>query len=218
MAHNPKNKKEVESRVERRIFTLPVGIETREGKEDSRTVVGYAAVFDKWSAPIYGWFREKIAPTAFDKVLDQDTVCLFNHDKNLILARNNATLKLSVDKTGLRYEFEAPNTSLGNDLLENIRLKNITKSSFAFTTKSAEWTKSEEEGLEEDRTILEVEDLIDVSPVTFPAYPDASVDMVAKREFESYCKENRESEENMPEVNTDFEITKAKLRLRKHSV
>lgn len=212
METKPKNKKEIESRVERRVFVLPVQIETREGDTDSRTVYGYAAVFDKWSDPIYGWFREKIDPAAFNNVLNQDTVCLFNHDRNLVLARNNSTLKLTVDATGLRYEFEAPNTTAGNDLLENIRLGNITKSSFAFTTKRAVWVKSEEEGLDEDRTILEVETLIDVSPVTFPAYPDASV---ATREYESYCAEHREKEEDTKSVS--IQTLEDELELLKYS-
>jgi len=207
----PKNKKEVENRTERRVYEMPVNIETREGDEDSRTITGYAAVFDKWSDPIYGWFREKIDPAAFDKVLDQDTVALFNHDKNFVLARNNKTLKLSVDTTGLRYEFEAPNTTLGNDLLENIRLGNIAKSSFAFTTKRAEWIKSAQEGLEEDRVILEVEQLIDVSPVTFPAYPDASV---AAREYEGYCTEHRAED---PPKEISHQTLEDELELLKYS-
>jgi len=185
-----KNKKEIDSRLERRFFVLPVKIEKREGDAESRTIIGYAAVFNKWSDPIYGWFREKIDPAAFNAVLNQDTVCLFNHDRNQMLARNGITLKLSVDATGLRYEFEAPNTTLGNDLLENIRLGNIKNSSFAFTVKRAEWKKNDDDTqIEEDRTILEVEELIDVSPVTFPAYPDATV---AKCEYESFCAEKRE--------------------------
>ena len=208
-------KQQQDTRVERRFFELPVEIETREGKP-SRHVYGYAAVFNKWSAPIAGWFREKIDPHAFDNVLDQDTVALFNHDQNLVLARNNTTLKLSVDETGLRYEFDAPNTTAGNDLIENIRLGNIKSSSFAFTVKRAEWAKNtDKEGdVEEDRTILEVENLIDVSPVTFPAYPDA---IVASREYQNYC--NREREEVPNEESTpDLEIEKEKLKLIKHSI
>lgn len=189
MENQPKNKKEVDNNIERRFFTLPVTIEKRADEAESRTIVGYAAVFNKWSDPIYNWFREKIDPAAFNNVLNQDTVCLFNHERNLVLARNGGTLKLSVDATGLKYEFEAPKTTIGDDLLENIRLGNIKHSSFAFVTKRAEWAKSSEDTLEEDRTILEVETLIDVSPVTFPAYPDATV---AKREYESFCAEKRE--------------------------
>ena len=150
-------------------------------------------------------------------MLNQDTVALFNHDKNLILARNNKTLKLSVDATGLRYEFESPDTSAGNDLLENLRLGNIRNSSFAFTVLTVEWTKNSDPNIdvEEERTIKEIETLIDVSPVTFPAYPDATV---AKREYQSYCESHREKSGKKPPVPSDFEIRKAKLRLKKHSI
>ena len=213
----PKNKKELENRTERRFFNLPVQIEERgDGPSGSRKIVGHAAVFNKWSDPIL-WFREKIDPAAFDNVLNQDTVALFNHDKNLVLARNNATLKLSTDAIGLKYEFEAPNTSVGDDLLENIRLGNIKNSSFAFTVKRAEWAKNtDKEGdVQEDRTILEVENLIDVSPVTFPAYPDATV---ANREYQSFCESHRENEEEKPAGPSGFEVRKAKFRLKKHSI
>ncbi len=208
-------KQNIDGRAERRFYNLPVTIEKRDGKE-SRTIVGYAAVFNKFSDPIGGWFREKIDPGAFDNVLNQDTVCLFNHDSNLVLARNNKTLVLSVDDVGLQYRFEAPNTTAGNDLLENIGLGNIVKSSFAFTTKRAEWAKNtDNNNIEEDRTIMEIENLIDVSPVTFAAYPDA---VVAKREYDVYCTEHREAEEEETDDNgNSLEILNAKLRLRKHT-
>lgn len=211
MENQPKNKKDVENREERRFFVLPVNIEKREDDQESRTIYGYAAVFNRWSDPIYGWFREKIDPAAFNNVLEQDTVCLFNHDRNQVLARNKSTLKLSVDATGLRYEFEAPKTSLGNDLLENIRLGNIKNSSFAFTVKRAEWAKNTDDTqIEEDRTILEVENLIDVSPVTFPAYPDATV---AKREYENFCAEKRNDENEI----ISHQALEDELELFKHS-
>ena len=198
-----------DTKIERRFYELPVKIETRDGNTESRTVVGYAAVFDKWSNSMGDWFREKIDRHAFDNVLDQDTVALFNHDANLVLARNSAnTLKLSVDDTGLRYEFEAPNTTAGNDLLENIRNGNVSHSSFAFSVKTEQWGKSESPDVEEDRTIVEVDQLIDVSPVVFPAYPDTSV---AKRSFDEYQKKNKSK-------SSDLEIRKAKLSLSKHSL
>jgi HK97 family phage prohead protease len=216
---NDKRKQQQDNRVERRFFQLPVEIEQREGQKQSRKVVGYAAVFNRWSSPILGWFREKIDEHAFDNVLNQDTVALFNHDKNLVLARNNKTLKLSVDSTGLRYEFEAPNTTAGNDLLENIRLGNIKSSSFAFTVKRVEWEKNTDSNVdvEENRTILEVENLIDVSPVTFPAYHDATV---ASREYQEYCSHQRKEpeEEQTHEPVSDFEILKEKVKLIKHSI
>jgi len=61
--------------IETRYFAVPVTIEKRDGEEDSRTIVLYAAVFDKWSKNFGGWFREKIARGAFDNCLnDEETV------------------------------------------------------------------------------------------------------------------------------------------------
>ena len=139
---------------------------------ESRKVVGYAAVFDKDSENL-GGFVERIAPGAFDGVLKDDVAALLNHDPNFVLARNNKTLKLEVDKVGLRYEFEAPNTTAGNDLIENLRLGNISKSSFAFSVDEDDWdVRSDGPDM---RTIKRVKRLYDVSPVTYPAYPDTSV-------------------------------------------
>lgn len=152
---------------ERRYLTTEV-----RAKEESRMVVGYAAVFDKDSENL-GGFIERIAPSAFDDVLGDDAVALLNHDQNFILARNGKTLKLSVDKVGLRYEFEAPNTSAGNDLIENLRLGNINKSSFAFTVREQNWEFRDNDV--DIRTITKVDRLFDVSPVTYPAYPDTTV-------------------------------------------
>lgn len=162
--------------AERRFFALPLEIEKREGKE-SRTITGYAAVFNKDSEDFGGWV-ERIAPGAFNEVLNDDAVALFNHDPNFVLARNKVNMTLSIDDIGLKYSFEAPNTTAGNDLLENIRIGNIQKSSFAFTTMSTQWDDAKEG--RSVRTILKVDRLYDVSPVTNPAYPDTSV---ASRSF-----------------------------------
>lgn len=159
--------------AERRFFAQPLAIEQREGKE-SRTISGYAAVFNKDSEDFGGWV-ERIDARAFDDVLKDDAVALFNHDPNMILARNNVNMTLSIDKIGLKYSFEAPNTSVGNDLLENIRLGNIRQSSFAFTTSSHVWDESKDKNVPSVRTITKVERLYDVSPVTYPAYPDTTV-------------------------------------------
>ena len=56
-----------DTKIERRFYELPVKIETRDGNTESRTVVGYAAVFDKWSNPMGGWFREKIDRNHYTK-------------------------------------------------------------------------------------------------------------------------------------------------------
>lgn len=159
--------------AERRFFAQPLVIEQREGKE-SRTISGYAAVFNRDSEDFGGWV-ERIDPGAFNDRMADDAVALFNHDPNLILARNNVNLKLTIDGVGLRYEFDAPNTTAGNDLLENIRNGNIKQSSFAFTTNEVKWYNPSDKSQPSVRTIMKVERLYDVSPVTYPAYPDTTV-------------------------------------------
>lgn len=63
-----KNKDQQPVSIEVRSDLSELRVETREGAEGtaaSRTIIGYAAKFDKWSEPIMGWFREKISRDAF---------------------------------------------------------------------------------------------------------------------------------------------------------
>ena len=70
-------------------------------------------------------------------------LCLLNHNEDKgVLARSNkgvGSLTLSIDDRGLKYSFEAPNTALGDELLEGLRRGDISTSSFAFTVKSDSW-------------------------------------------------------------------------------
>jgi HK97 family phage prohead protease len=146
------------------------------------TVRGYASVFgvrsENLGMPDYPIF-EVIAKGAFDAVLGDDVRALFNHDPNAILARSKdgkGTLKLGVDEVGLWYEFDLPDTTLGRDLKQSLERGDIDQSSFAFEVSGQAW-ESVTDGDKKItvRTIKSVKRLYDVSPVTYPAYPDASV-------------------------------------------
>lgn len=145
-----------------------------------RTVFGYAARFNSRSQNLgtaeSPWF-EVIAPGAFPDLKTQDCRALVNHDPSLVLARSKngkGTLRLSIDSVGLRYEFEAPSTQPGNDLLESIKRGDIDQSSFGFIVAPGgeKWTT---EGKARIRTITKIEKLLDCSPVSFPAYTDTTV-------------------------------------------
>lgn len=155
---------------ERRFLSPEFRAEENDGK---RTISGYAAVFNTLSDDL-GWFREKILPGAFkDAVENTDTVALFNHDSNLVLGRKSSgTLRLYEDNHGLHMEVELPNTSYANDLWESIGRGDVKQQSFGFTVDIDEWHTEEGRDV---RTIEKVKDLFDVSPVTYPAYPDTSV-------------------------------------------
>jgi uncharacterized protein len=170
---------------ERRYFTNPVTFEEREGKKDENVIRGYAAVFNKDSEDFGGWI-ERIAPGAFDDVLKDDAVALFNHDPNLPLGRNGVNVTLSQDERGLKYQVTLPDTTLGRDMRQLIKDEIIYQSSFAFTVRTQEWTNPKDKNSPSIRTIKKVERLYDVSPVTYPAYPDTTV---ASRAFSEATKE-----------------------------
>ena len=153
--------------------------ERAEGSSGAGKIAGYAAMFNTLSQDL-GGFKERIAPNAFSDVLEQDVRAVFNHDPSLIVGRSTSgTLRLSVDGTGLAYEVDLPNTTLGRDLAELVKRGDISQSSFRFKVLKQSWSIGEDGG--EIRTIEQVGQLVDVSPVTYAAYIDATV---AKRSFD----------------------------------
>lgn len=152
--------------------------------EGEPTVRGYAAMYNAETV-IAGLWREQIAPGAFATALDgsDDVRALFNHDPNFLLGRTKSgTLRLSEDKQGLRYDVDLPDTQQARDVRELIRRGDVTGSSFGFRIEEDEWDDTPlKRGLLPLLTIRKVE-LFDVSPVTFPAYPQTSVSARAKGE------------------------------------
>lgn len=143
---------------------------------------GHAAVFDQ-VAEIFPGYGEELASTAFDDVLgrdDLDTRALFNHDPSLLLGRSTAgTLRLRTDSTGLEFEVDLPNTSYANDLRELISRGDVTGASFGFMPGKYEIERNEAEGSELLRH-TSVAELLDVSPVSFPAYAGTDVSLRSK--------------------------------------
>lgn len=172
------------TKPEKRAYLARLTIETRADAGE-KLIRGHAALFDTLSENL-GGFREQVAKGAFAGVLDDDVRALFNHDPNHILGRTNAgTLSIAVDDTGLRYEIQPPDTQTARDLVTSIDRGDIDQSSFAFTVAEDDWEENED-GVW-IRTILKVRRLYDVSPVTYPAYPDASVGL---RSLDHWKKEH----------------------------
>ena len=195
-----------------RYFESPVEIEEREDGE-GRRITGYAAVFNKLSQEL-GWFREKIDPLAFSECDMTDVIACRNHDPDKVMARTTAeTLALDIDKKGLKYGFDAPETTAGNDTLKDIQLKNITASSFAFTVQKDMWEEGKN-GKSDIRTILEFKKLYDVSPVTNPAYLQTSVGAndLAKRSYDSW-KDTIKNESKEKEIPPTTSVREAEQQL-----
>lgn len=170
--------------------------------EESRHVEGYALLFNTDSRPMWGGdLIERIAPTALDGVLEKsDVLCLMNHDESRgVLARyrmGKGSLSLTIDDKGLKYAFDAPNTALGDELVESLKRGDIAESSFAFTVAEDNWERKSDGSYV--RTIVQIEQLYDVSPVYYPAYEDTSVALRSlgeRKEEEQRELERRKAEE-----------------------
>lgn len=176
--------------VESAVPLLAVESRSEDDGNEREYIVGYAAKFGVNSL-VLGDFVERIDPGAFGIVSERrgrrqplETRALWNHDANFPLARYPGTLKLSVDDVGLRYEFPVPDTTYGRDIASNIRAGIVKGSSFSFTVPSGGDAWSVEDG-RSIRTIQRIDTLLDVGPVTFPAYPDADV-KVAQRSYDAF--------------------------------
>jgi uncharacterized protein len=145
------------------------------GSAPAVTLAGYAAKFNVLSEMMWD-FQETIAPGAFDDVMGDDVRALFNHDPNHILGRTlSGTLRISLDTVGLTYEVDLPGTEMASTVAAAVERGDVTQSSFAFVVNEATWTERQDGTWL--RTITKLKRLYDVSPVTYPGYPDATVGM-----------------------------------------
>lgn len=182
--------------------------EAGEG-EQSRTIVGYAILFDTPSAPLWkdedGEAREVIAPEAITKdVLDGcDIKMTMFHDRQLILARSRngqGTLSYTVDEKGVAFEFEAPNTVDGDKALELVKRGDISGCSFMFTTRYYDDACVERSAKTVNGyttityRVKAVTGVYDFTLAADPAYPDTSVEA---REFVTELKKDGEPEQTV---------------------
>ena len=184
---------------------------------NGRTVSGYAIRFNEDSA--FMGFTERINPSALPASMleNADIFAYFNHDWSKVLARTPNSLKLDLRDDGLYYEFEAPNTQDGNDLLEHINRGEMYGTSFAFSLPedgSGEvWTKQEDGTYM--REIIMFDALYEISPVYTPAYPTTSVsarclEHVRKLEEQNMKEDEKDELEKDKPQNEESKVDESK--------
>jgi HK97 family phage prohead protease len=139
-------------------------------------LTGYAAMFNTRSLPYAdGAFVEVVKPGAFTRSLTKSDIRAFDgHDQSKILGRQSAgTLVIEEDTKGLRVDITPPDTQVGRDIVENIKLGNLDGMSFGFlpTANGVVWDLTKRPAI---RNLTDV-DLVEVSVVALPRYPDTSV-------------------------------------------
>lgn len=167
--------------LERRAFAS--GLQIEERADGKKTMRGHAAVFNQLSEDL-GGFREQIAPGAFAEAIEKDDVRFLLNHEGLSLARTVAkTLRLAEDARGLAFEADInPDDPDWQRLLPKVVRGDISQMSFGFSVRPGgqDWAKDDE-----GRTIRTLKKLrlFDVSPVTYPAYPQTDI---AVRELRSW--------------------------------
>lgn len=182
---------------------------------DNRSLSGYAAVFYRAGDPGTEYelaenYVERIAPGAFVDAIEggDDVRGLFNHDANHVLGRvSSGTMTITEDDMGLRYDIELPDTATGNEVRTLVDRGDITGSSFGFRVTGQEHEERSDGVLV--RTITNVS-LIDVGPVTFPAYESTQVAVRAEDFRTGWRKDNDEPE--APKYPRDVVIATARLK------
>jgi len=170
------------------------GLETRAAPDASGLLGmlrGYAAKFNADSLPFSGYdgpWVERIAPGAFKRTLVEspDVVCLWSHDTSSPVARSPQTLALREDDVGLVCDISLVDTALNRDLLARVKAGIVRGMSFGFMPVKTEWKVSQSADAPDIRTLLDV-DLMEISAVVWPAYPDTELGARSHRELRKVC-------------------------------
>jgi HK97 family phage prohead protease len=157
-----------------RSFTAARPFTVRTTADGSKQISGYALIWNSPSVDL-GGFTEICDPGMLTRTLREspDVLMLRDHKQELLLGRTTAgTLQLNVDSTGLAFTVTLPQTAIGEDTYENVKLGNLSGCSFGFTTVQDDFSIDNDGNVV--RTLLDV-DLFEISITSFPAYQDTSV-------------------------------------------
>jgi uncharacterized protein len=201
------------------VETRYLELELRAAEREKKPVIeGTAAVYDQ-EAVIGDWFREKIQRGAFDRVLSEkpDVIGAPNHDWSVVLGRTSSgTLRLDATQRGLNYSIDVnPDDQEAMNLYQRIKRGDVFQSSFAFTVREEEWIYPEKGSKDLPmRVVKEVEKLFDVSPVTFPAYPQTSAGVRSRFGNSSGTGDESDSSNQAESGGSEGEAEKMKSQAR----
>lgn len=202
--------------LETRYYNFDVRAEEIDGEKilTGRPVV-YGARTDM------GLFWEEIVSGALNETDLTDVRFLVNHNKKMIpLARSrrnngNSTMQLQADMEGLFLpwvKLDVENNSDSRSLYSAVGRGDITGMSFMFSIDQERW-----EGLDTDkptRFIEKIGSIVEVSAVTFPAYPTTEISARCKDALENARRELENarirSAKSVVDTTKQLELLKAK--------
>jgi len=203
------NRAESREDEERRCYRPHERLRVLEVEGQPGKIEGLAVPYGQLSEDM-GEFRELIKPGAFAKSIagDGELRADVEHDRRELLARRSkGTLEFREDKRGLWAAITVPDTTLGRDVLENVRNGNLDAMSVSF-----QWTPIVEKWVTRaGQVVREISEavLTGVALTAFPAYPQTAGSL-ALRSLAAW----KQSQEPEPEeAATDIDILRRRLDL-----
>lgn len=174
------------------------------GQQQEKVISGYAILFNEPSQPMpvdNSTFTETISPQALQGVDFSKLVMIYNHDYANILASVKAgTLTVNVDEKGLAFKATLPDTTVANDVYENIKAGNLDSMSFGFSVLADEWQQADDGSY--TRQIDKIENLYELSVVTLPAYDSTELTVDTRN-----LKINKEDNNMFQKVKSEETVT-----------
>jgi HK97 family phage prohead protease len=189
--------------IEKRAYAGGLEIRAAENEQNSRTVKGYAALYNtrtKIRSKYGDEFYEEIAPGAFDSAIKRSDIKMcWNHNIDIVLGRYRRsasdTLKIYTDSKGLAFELTMPESRQYE--LESVKRTDVDECSFMFdlpTDGLGEVISKASDGLAV-RTITDFNNVYELSMVPFPAYKGTSATV-----SERFARSIHEAEAKAPEI------------------
>lgn len=173
---------------------LKTSVELRANDDESKKARGYAAVFNSDSHDL-GGFVERIAKGAFSRSLEEagkgevNIYGLWQHDSHYPLgSTRSGKLKLEEDDHGLAFELD---TTRFNEMMVGALEDGDLQMSFGFRVRKEEWLRIERDTHTDYERILHDVELLEISLVTHPAYPETEAGL---RSLEQFKEEFRKSD------------------------
>ena len=158
-----------------------------EKNEDHGTfITGTPIVFDQKTD--MGWYEETISRDALKDTELKDVPLLVGHNTSMIpLARSrnnneNSTMQLTVTETGMdiRADLDVENNPKAKELYSAVQRGDMNGMSFMFTVDKDSWDDIDTDYPK--RTIMSIRRVFEVSAVTFPAYPQTTIQAASEGE------------------------------------
>lgn len=169
-----------------------------QNKDGTTELQGYACVFNQVSTGLAR--KEYIMPHALDDVDFSKTMLVYAHDLNKPLARvDSGTLQISIDKHGLKFTAELPNTTFANDIRQDILAGNIKGCSFRFAVDPRYDEYDLNSAGETVRYIHKIATVRELTLTAIPAYNATSVEVTRD-------EDNKEDLNNMTDNNDNKKV------------